>query len=46
MLFELASRDIGFDVDEPLETLGEALKLPPQHEHLRGVLEQQLTPLP
>jgi glyoxalase family protein len=45
VLFELASRDIGFDVDEPLETLGEALKLPPQYEHLRGTLEQQLTPL-
>ena len=30
MLFELATRDIGFDVDEPLETLGQALKLPSQ----------------
>jgi glyoxalase family protein len=45
VLFELASRDIGFGVDEPLESLGQALKLPPQHEHLRGVLEQTLTPL-
>jgi glyoxalase family protein len=45
VLFELASRDIGFDVDEPRETLGEALKLPPQHEHLRAQLEQTLTPL-
>ena len=35
MLFELATRDIGFAVDEPLETLGEALKLPPQYEHRR-----------
>ena len=32
VLFELATRDIGFDVDEPLEPLGEALKLPPQYE--------------
>jgi glyoxalase family protein len=45
VLFELASRDIGFDVDEPRETLGEALMLPPQHEHLRAQLEQTLTPL-
>ena len=46
MLFELASRDIGFTFDEPVATLGEALKLPPQHEHLRDVLERRLTPLP
>jgi glyoxalase family protein len=45
VLFELASRDIGFDVDEPRETLGQELKLPPQHEHLRAQLEQTLTPL-
>jgi glyoxalase family protein len=46
VLFELATRDVGFDVDEPLEHLGEKLVLPPQHEHLRAVLEQKLTPLP
>jgi glyoxalase family protein len=46
VLFELATRDVGFDVDEPLETLGRELKLPPQHEHLRPTLEQTLTPLP
>jgi glyoxalase family protein len=45
VLFELASRDIGFHADEPVETLGEELKLPPQHEHLRPRLEQTLTPL-
>jgi len=45
VLFELASRDIGFDVDEPRETLGQELKLPAQHEHLRELLEQTLTPL-
>ncbi len=45
VLFELASRDIGFDYDEPRETLGEALKLPPQHERLRPQLEQVLSPL-
>ena len=32
VLFELASRDIGFEYDEPLESLGEALRLPPQYE--------------
>ena len=46
VLFELATRDIGFDIDEPLESLGHDLKLPPQHEHLRAQLEQTLTPLP
>jgi glyoxalase family protein len=45
VLFELASRDIGFEYDEPRETLGEDLKLPPQHEPLRAQLEQRLTPL-
>jgi len=45
VLFELASRDIGFAYDEPAETLGEDLKLPPQHEHLREVLVERLTPL-
>ena len=45
VLFELATRDIGFHVDEPVEHLGEALKLPPQHEHLRDRLEARLTPL-
>ncbi|MDX6697027.1 MAG: glyoxalase family protein [Solirubrobacteraceae bacterium] len=45
VLFELATRDIGFDVDEPLETLGQALKLPAQHEPLRERLERTLTPL-
>ncbi len=46
VLFELATRDLGFTVDEPLETLGEALVLPPQHEHLRANLERTLTALP
>jgi glyoxalase family protein len=45
VLFELASRDIGFEYDEPLETLGEALKLPPQYEARRDQLERALTPL-
>jgi glyoxalase family protein len=45
ILFELASRDIGFAYDEPVESLGEALKLPPQYEEYRAELEQRLTPL-
>jgi glyoxalase family protein len=45
VLFELASRDIGFDVDEPAASLGEALKLPPQYEQHRSELERRLTPL-
>jgi glyoxalase family protein len=45
VLFELATRDIGFHVDEPVEHLGEELKLPPQHEHLRDRLVARLTPL-
>jgi glyoxalase family protein len=45
VLFELASRDIGFDVDEPRESLGESLKLPPQYEDRRAELEQALTPI-
>ena len=46
MLFELASSDIGFDLDEAPEALGEALKLPPQYEDQRAELERRLTPLP
>ncbi len=45
VLFELATRDIGFDVDEPRERLGEALMLPPQYENRRAELERSLTPL-
>ena len=45
VLFELASRDIGFAYDEPVEHLGEALKLPPQYEQLRPAPEDRLTPL-
>jgi glyoxalase family protein len=45
ILFELASRDVGFDVDEPVQSLGEALMLPPQHERQRDRLEALLTPI-
>jgi glyoxalase family protein len=46
VLFELATRGPGFTADEPLETLGEGLTLPPDYENLRERLEGILTPLP
>ena len=45
VLFEVATLDIGFDADEPVATLGDALKLPPQHEHLRSELVKTLEPI-
>ncbi len=45
VLFEVATYEPGFDVDEDMASLGEALKLPTQHEHLRQKLEQELVPL-
>jgi glyoxalase family protein len=46
VLFEIATLGPGFAADEPQETLGEALSLPPAFEHLREQLEPVLTPLP
>ena len=46
VLFEIATLGPGFAVDEPLETLGQDLALPPNYRHLREELEKQLTPLP
>jgi glyoxalase family protein len=46
VLFELATMGPGFDADEPMETLGEGLSLPPNYEDFRERLEQVLTPLP
>ncbi|MFN2388759.1 MAG: VOC family protein [Actinomycetota bacterium] len=46
VLFEIATLGPGFTADEPLETLGQALTLPPAFESLREQLERQLTPLP
>ena len=46
VLFEIATIGPGFDVDEPLEQLGQHLSLPPAYEQLRDRLEQVLTPLP
>ena len=46
VLFEIATLGPGFTTDEPLESLGERLALPPNYEPLRDRLEEQLTPLP
>ncbi len=46
VLFEIATLGPGFTSDEPLETLGEHLSLPPNYERLRGQLQGRLTPLP
>jgi glyoxalase family protein len=45
VLFEIATLSPGFAVDEDPEHLGEALKLPAQHEHLREQLERALSPV-
>lgn len=45
VLFEVATNEPGFDRDEDRAHLGEALKLPAQHEHLRARLERALEPL-
>ena len=46
VLFEIATLGPGFTADEPLETLGERLSLPPNYEPLRERLKDVLTPLP
>ncbi len=45
ILFEIATTSPGFAVDEDPARLGEQLRLPKQHEHLRSRLERELTPL-
>ena len=45
ILFEIATTSPGFAVDEDPEHLGEELRLPKQHEHLRPQLERSLSPL-
>lgn len=45
VLFEIATNEPGFDRDEDVAHLGEALKLPQQHKHLRPVLESHLQKL-
>ena len=45
VLFEIATNEPGFDRDEDTAHLGEALKLPTQHERLRPQLEKHLAPI-
>ncbi|WP_156299416.1 VOC family protein [Streptobacillus canis] len=45
IIFELATDTPGFGVDEPIETLGTQLKLPPQYEQYRDQIENNLKPL-
>lgn len=45
ILFELATDEPGFAVDEPLETMGQALALPPFLEPRRAQIEAGLKPL-
>jgi glyoxalase family protein len=46
VLFEIATMGPGFTADEPFETLGESLSLPPNYEQYREQVEKILTPLP
>jgi glyoxalase family protein len=45
VLFEVSTNEPGFERDEELSHLGESLKLPQQHAHLRPYLERHLQPL-
>jgi glyoxalase family protein len=45
VLFEIATNEPGFERDEDSAHLGESLKLPSQHEHLRTRLESYLQPV-
>ena len=42
VLFEIATEGPGFAIDEPVETLGESLKLPEWFESNRSAIEQEL----
>jgi glyoxalase family protein len=45
VLFEIATLGPGFTIDEPVESLGEKLSLPPDYEHLRDEVEPVLRPI-
>jgi glyoxalase family protein len=45
VLFELATDNPGFDLDEPIETLGEELRIPAWLEPKRSMIEQRLLPI-
>jgi predicted esterase/catechol 2,3-dioxygenase-like lactoylglutathione lyase family enzyme len=42
VLYELATNNPGFAIDEPVEKLGETLRLPPQYEPRRAEIEAAL----
>jgi glyoxalase family protein len=42
ILFEIATDNPGFTIDEPIESLGSTLKLPPQYETRRSEIEALL----
>ena len=45
VLFEIATDPPGFTLDETIESLGEALKLPPWFESRRHLIEEAVPPL-
>ena len=45
ILFEIATEGPGFTIDEPVESLGENLKLPKQYEAHRNEIEKALPPI-
>jgi glyoxalase family protein len=45
VLFEVATDSPGFDIDEPVDSLGKELKLPPWLEERRDLIEADLTTL-
>jgi len=45
VLFEIATDDPGFTLDEPKEALGATLKLPPWYEARRAEIAAALPPL-
>jgi glyoxalase family protein len=45
VLFEMATDNPGFLIDEPIESLGEALRIPEWNEPIRTRIEARLTPI-
>jgi glyoxalase family protein len=45
ILFEIATDGPGFDVDEPRDSLGHSLQLPPDYERYRADIEKALPSL-
>jgi glyoxalase family protein len=45
VLFEIATNNPGFTVDEPLDKLGSGLRLPAQYEPSRTMIEEMLPDL-